>query len=217
MRQFRILVADDHMLMVEAITIALKDQPDLEIVGVAETGSQILPLLRRTPVDVLLLDLRMPGIDGLTALKLVRERFPDVTVVVLSGIDSDDAVRAALENGARAFISKQVDPYELPDAIRRAVHEQVMDPIGREENSVDPAAEKAGLTKRELAVLRALGSGSSNKQIAREFWLAEQTVKFHLTNIYRKIGVSSRTEAVHWAYSHGLLESSLVSQMPPTY
>jgi DNA-binding NarL/FixJ family response regulator len=214
MRRLKVLVADDHALMVEAIGIALQEEPDLEIVGVAESGSQILPLLRSTHAEILLLDLRMPGIDGLTCLKLVRKRFPHVIVVVLSGIDSDEAVRAALENGARAFISKHIDPHELPGAILGAVREPITEPIGRRHSGADLAVQDVGLTERELSVLRALGSGRSNKQIAGELWLAEQTVKFHLTNIYRKLGVTSRTEAVHWAYAHGLLETPLVATAP---
>ena len=210
MRHLKVLVADDHRLMVEAIGIALQDEPDLTIVGVAESGSQILPLLRSTSADLLLLDLRMPGIDGLTCLKLVRERFPRVIVVVLSGIDSDEAVRATLDGGASAFISKHIDPQELPDAIRSAVDEPVTQPIGRDDSTADRAIQEVGLTEREQSVLRALAAGRSNKEIAASLWLAEQTVKFHLTNIYRKLGVTSRTEAVHWAYAHGLLDTALV-------
>jgi DNA-binding NarL/FixJ family response regulator len=211
LRQLKLLVADDHGLMIEAISIALQDAPDLTIVGAAESGSQVLPLLRSTRADVVLLDLRMPGIDGLTCLKLIRERFPTVVTVVLSGIDSDETVRAAFANGASAFISKNVDPHELPEAIRRAVREGTTEAIGRAPSDTDAALKEVGLTERELGVLRALGAGRSNKQIARDLWLAEQTVKFHLTNIYRKLGVTSRTEAVHWAYTHGLLETSFVS------
>jgi len=210
MRHLKVLVADDHRLMVEAISLALQDEPDLTIVGVAESGSQILPLLRSTSADLLLLDLRMPGIDGLTCLKLVRERFPRVIVIVLSGIDSDEAVRAALDGGASAFISKHIDPHELPDAIRSALDKPVPHVIGRDDSAADRAIQDVGLTEREQSVLRALAAGRSNKEIAAGLWLAEQTVKFHLTNIYRKLGVTSRTEAVHWAYAHGLLDTTLV-------
>jgi DNA-binding NarL/FixJ family response regulator len=208
MRRLRILLADDHALMFEAIILALEPDTDLEIVGCAENGSQVLPLVQQTQPDLVVLDLRMPGMDGLTCIKLLRERFPDVRTVVLSGMDGDEAIDAALRVGANAFISKTVDPAELADAIRRAADAPVAETIGRRsEKGLESALEERGLTEREQAVLQALAQGQSNKEIARSLWLAEQTVKFHLTNIYRKLEVRSRTEAVHWAYGHGLVQS----------
>jgi DNA-binding NarL/FixJ family response regulator len=209
MRRLKLLIADDHALMIEAVALAVKDEPDLEVVGSAETGSQVLPLVERTKPDVVLLDLRMPGVDGLTCIKLLQERHPQVRIAVLSGMDSDEAIHAALALGASAFISKNVEPKDLVRAIREAAEGVVSEPVGRAEKRVNAAAESTGLTERELAVLRELGEGCSNKEIARSLWLAEQTVKFHLTNIYRKLDVGSRTEAVHWAYAHGLIEAPL--------
>jgi two-component system, NarL family, response regulator LiaR len=213
MRRLKILLADDHSLMVEAIALALADEEGIEIVGSAENGSQVLPLVERTRPDLVVLDLRMPGMDGLTCIKHLRERFPEVRTVVLSGIDSDEMIDAALRVGANAFISKTIDPAELAAALRRAAEEPVGQAIGRAKKRLDSAVAEKGLTERELAVLQALAQGQSNKEIARALWLAEQTVKFHLTNIYRKLDVRSRTEAVHWAYRHGLLESSTESPL----
>lgn len=206
MRRIKLLLADDHALMIEAVRLALKDEPDFEIVASAESGSQVLPLVERTDVDMVILDLRMPGMDGLTCVKLLRERFPEVRIAILSAVDSDESVQAALDLGASVFVSKNVEPAELVAALRRAADDVVSEPVGRSEQRANPAAENTGLTQRELDVLRSLGEGRSNKEIARSLWLAEQTVKFHLTNIYRKLNVSSRTEAVHWAYRHGLLD-----------
>jgi len=213
MRQLKLLIADDHALMIEAVALAVKDAPDLEIVGSAENGSQVLPLVERTKPDIVVLDLRMPGVDGLTCIKLLRERYPEVRIAVLSGMDSDEAVHAALGLGANAFISKNVEPADLVKAIRQAADGELSEPVGRPEKRVNAAAESTGLTERELGVLRALGEGRSNKEIASTLWLAEQTVKFHLTNIYRKLDVNSRTEAVHWAYAHGLIEAPIAA--PP--
>jgi NarL family two-component system response regulator YdfI len=207
MRRLKLVVADDHGLMVEAVKIALEGRSEFEIVGVAETGSQVLPVVQQTKPDLVLLDLRMPGIDGLTCIRLLRERVPSVKIAVLSGVDSDEMAQEALSLGANAFISKRVDPEELPKALTAAFEETVSEPIGRAEHGL-LAAHESGLTARELEILRALSEGNSNKEIAKLLWLAEQTVKFHLTNIYRKLDVSSRTEAVHWAYRHGLLETS---------
>jgi DNA-binding NarL/FixJ family response regulator len=204
MRRLKLLLADDHALMFEAISLALENEPDLEIVGCAETGSQVLPLVQQTQPDLVVLDLKMPGVDGLTCIKLIRERFPEVGTAVLSGIDSDETIEAALRAGAIAFISKSVDPAELANALRRAAEEPVTEPIGLAIRRVDSIVEATGMTEREVAVLQALAQGQSNKEIAQSLWLAEQTVKFHLTNIYRKLDVRGRTEAVHWAYHHGL-------------
>jgi DNA-binding NarL/FixJ family response regulator len=211
MRRLKILLADDHSLMVEAVGLALADEAGIEIVGSAENGSQVLPLVERTKPDLVVLDLQMPGMDGLTCIKLLRERFPEVRTAVLSGHDSDEMIEAALRAGANAFISKTIHPTELPAALRRAAEAPVAEAIGRAKKRLDSAVAEKGLTERELAVLQALAQGQSNKEIARALWLAEQTVKFHLTNIYRKLNVRSRTEAVHWAYRHGLLEASTES------
>ena len=208
LRRLKVVVADDHGLMIEAVGIALA-RPEFEIVGVAESGSQVLPVVQQTDPDLVVLDLRMPGMDGLTCIRLLRERMPSVKIVVLSAVDSDDTAREALSLGACAFISKRIDPEELPEALLAAYEGPVLEPIGRRDGDRGPAVRAAGLTERELEILRVLGEGRSNREIAKLLWLAEQTVKFHLTNIYRKLNVKSRTEAVHWAYGNGLLETSL--------
>ena len=208
MRRLKLVVADDHGLMVEAVRIALEGREEFEIVGVAESGSQVLPVVERTRPDLVLLDLRMPGVDGLTCIRLLKERLPEVKIAVLSGVDSDEMTEEALRRGANAFISKRVHPEQLPEALVMAFEERAHEPIGRLEHGEIPAVRAAGLTERELEILRALGRGLSNREIAKQLWLAEQTVKFHLTNVYRKLNVSSRTEAVHWAYRHGLLDAA---------
>ena len=219
MAQFKpvkIVIADDHGLMLEAIKLALEHEPDLRVVGEAESGSRLLPLVAQTEAEVVILDLQMPGIDGVACIRLIRKRFPLVRTIVLSAYDSDDMIESALEAGADAFISKSVDPSELADALRRALAKPVKKAIGRA-NQVHPAVEEMGLSKRELDVLRALAEGKSNKEIASTLWLAPQTVKFHLTSIYRKLHVTSRTQAVSWAYHHGLIEMQVTDgPAPPT-
>jgi DNA-binding NarL/FixJ family response regulator len=203
MRPFRLLIADDHALMLEAIRLALEHEPEFEIVGQAESGSQLLPLVHQTEPDLVLLDLLMPGIDGLTCIKVLRKRFPWVRIVVLSAQESDEVVEATLRAGADAYVVKSVDPAVLASALRQAIDKRATRPVGRAEGRLHPAVEERGLTARELDVLRALAEGKSNKEIARTLWVAEQTVKFHLTSIYRKLQVQSRTQAVQWAYNHG--------------
>ena len=214
MRRLKVLVADDHRLMLEAVRMALRDEKDIEIVGETCNGSQVLPLVNDKKPDVVLLDIRMPGMDGLHCLEALRQRHPDVRCVVLSGVDDPDVVEAAFDRGAVAFILKHVDPRDIPSAIRQAAEGTVVHAAhGRPSPARHDPAKEVGLTEREIAILAALGSGMSNKQIARHLWLAEQTVKFHLTNIYRKLGVASRAEAIHYAYGHGLIGNPLLEEV----
>jgi len=205
MRRLKVLIADDHRLMLHAIRIALADNEDIEIVGEADSGTKVVPLVGQTSPDIVLLDIRMPGIDGLTVLERLQARYPQVRVAILSAVDDPSVIQAAFTRGASAFIVKHIDPRDLAAAIRQAIEGAVFQPLGLLDRS-DGAANDADLSKRELTILQALQSGLSNKQIAKELFLAEQTVKFHLTNIYRKLGVGSRTEAVRYAYEHGLVE-----------
>jgi DNA-binding NarL/FixJ family response regulator len=210
MRRLKVLIADDHRLMLHAIRLALADNEDIEIVGEADSGPKVLPLVGQTDPDIVLLDVRMPGIDGLTVLERLRERYPKVRVAMLSAVDDPTVVKAALSRGASAFIVKHIDPRDLAAAVRQAIEGAVFQPLGLLENGNGKGTENE-LSKRELTILQALQSGLSNKQIAKELFLAEQTVKFHLTNIYRKLGVNNRTEAVRYAFEHGLVENPIYS------
>jgi len=211
--RLKLLIADDHQLMLEAIRMALSNAPDIEIVGETSSGAQVLPLVRQTSPDVVLLDLRMPGMDGLRCLEMLRQRHPEVKAVVLSGSEEPEVIEAAFQRGAAAFIVKRIDPADLPSVIRQAFDGNVFYPVEPKQVAAD--AVESVLTQREADILRALADGLSNKQIARQFWLSEQTIKFHLTNIYRKLEVGSRTEAVRHAYEHGLIENPLLRAATP--
>ena len=204
----RVLIADDHRLIVDGIKRALEDSSDFEVVGEASSGSQVLPLVARTKPDLVLLDLRMPGADGLTCLTRIRKQHPNVKVVVLSVSTDEQLIQTVLKRGASAYIVKSINPIDLPSALRQAVEGTVYSAIGLPEAGENPAR-AAGLTERETAILSAVARGLSNDAIGKELWVAEQTVKFHLTNIYRKLGVSNRTEATRYAYEHGLVDTSL--------
>lgn len=206
MRPLKVLVADDHRLMLEAIRMALEEADDIEVVGEATRGSQVLPLVSQTAPELVLLDIGMPEADGLTCLDQLQKRYPAVTVVILSGRDDPETIRSALSRGAKSFIAKQIDPRDLPSALRLAAQGAVYQAM-REGD--EPAAEGepvARLTPSEQRVLEALARGLSNKAIATELWLTQQTVKFHLTNIYRRLGVKNRTEALRYAYQHRLVK-----------
>jgi DNA-binding NarL/FixJ family response regulator len=205
MGALRVVAVDDHQLMLDAIRITLEDADAIELVGEALSGSEALPVIARTQPDIVLLDIRMPNMDGLACLGKIRERHPNVKVVILSGIDEPEQIRTALEQGACAFVVKHVDPRDLASALRQAAAGTVFQVLDSGDSGEDNAAKAAGITESELRVLRSLAQGMSNKQIAGKLFITEQTVKFHLTNIYRKLQVSNRTEATRYAYQHGLV------------
>jgi len=204
----KVLIADDHKLIVQGIRRALEEDGGFDIVGEASAGSQVMPLVSQLRPDLVLLDLRMPGLDGLMCLDQIKKRFPETKVVIISAATDEKLIQTALKRGASAYIVKTVDPADLPAALRQALDGTVYHAIGMFEES-ETAAKAAGLTSREIAILNALARGLSNEAIGKELWVAEQTVKFHLTNIYRKLGVSNRTEAARLAYQNGLVESPI--------
>ena len=205
-KALRVLIADDHRLMVEGTKQALERAGGFEVVGEAVNGVQVLPLVRRLKPDLVLLDLRMPQMDGLTCLAKIRKEFPDVKVAILSVSQDPELIQTALKRGANAYIVKSVDPDDLPAALRQTLDGKVFTTVGVTEDPGERAARDAGLTERELVIVRAVARGLSNEAIAKELWVAEQTVKFHLTNIYRKLGVSNRTEAARYAFEQGLVD-----------
>jgi NarL family two-component system response regulator LiaR len=208
LRDVRVLIADDHRLMLDAIRRSLEADGGFEIVGETMSGTQVLPLVSRTNPELVLLDVRMPNVDGLACLDEIRRRHPDVKVVMLSASTSQDLVETALRRGAAAYIVKTIDPADLPATLRQAADGTVFSTVGIGDSDTS-GAKAAGLTDREISILRALARGSSNEEIAKEFWVAQQTVKFHLTNIYRKLGVKNRTEAIRHAYRLGFVESPI--------
>lgn len=211
MASLRVVIADDHRLMLEAIKTALEQAADIEIVGEARSGSQVLPLVGQTNPDVVILDIRMPEMDGLTCLDRLRQRYPRVKVVMLSAADDRHLIETALSRGASAFILKHIDPRDLASALRQACDGSVFRTLGEAPQQDGAAAKDAGLTLSEVRVLKAMAVGLSNKEIAKELWLSEQTVKFHLRNIYRKLGVANRTEASRFAYQHGLIDNPFLT------
>jgi DNA-binding NarL/FixJ family response regulator len=205
----RVVIADDHRLMLDGIRRALEADGGFEIVGETQNGTQVLPLVSETKPDLVLLDVRMPHMDGLACLDEIHRRFPEMKVVMLSASTSSELIEAALRRGATAYIAKSVDPVDLPSALRQAIEGNVFSATAFSGPAEGGGARAAGLTDRETSILRALARGLSNEEIAKELWVTQQTVKFHLTNIYRKLGVKNRTEATRLAYQQGLVESPL--------
>jgi DNA-binding NarL/FixJ family response regulator len=211
-RPLKVLIADDHQLMLDGIRSALERCEDLQIVGEAHSGSEVLPVIGRTDPDVVLLDMRMPGMDGLTCLERIRERHPKIKVVVLSVFREPEHIEAALKRGASGYIVKSINPLDLPAALRQAFEGTVYHALGLPEGTEPDRARGVGLTDRELGILKAVARGLSNQAIGKELWVTEQTVKFHLTNIYRKLGVANRTEAARYAFEHDLVETPRIAE-----
>ena len=203
----RVLIADDHPLILAGIKRALEEDDQFEVVAEARIGSQVLPLVSQTNPDLALLDLRMPEMDGLTCLDRIRKEHPKVKVVILSVSTDPEVVQTVLNHGAAAYVVKSVNPIDLSSALRQALEGTVFSAVGLPEKTAqEDAVKAAGLTDRETTILKALARGLSNEAIGKELWVAQQTVKFHLTNIYRKLDVKNRTEAARYAYEHGLID-----------
>ena len=206
----RVLIADDHRLILDGMRRALEDDGGFEIVGETQNGAQVLPLVSEHRPELVVLDVRMPGMDGLQCLEEIRRRFPEIKVVMLSASTSAELIETALRRGASAYVLKSVDPSDLPSTLRQVISGTVFSTIGAAEGSAPSGAKAAGLTEREVAILTELAQGRSNDEIAKALWVTQQTVKFHLTNIYRKLGVKNRTEATRAAYRLGLAESPML-------
>jgi DNA-binding NarL/FixJ family response regulator len=200
----RIIVADDHRLMLDALVRVLDEAEDFEVLETTNSGTHVLPLVARHAPDLVLMDVHMPGMDGLSALDLIRARHPDVKVVLISAADDRAQIEAALRRGAVGYLVKTINPADVPSALRQAYEGTAFSVIGSGDTVEQQVSRQTGLTDRELTILKAVARGLSNKQISQELWVTEQTVKFHLSNVYRKLGVTNRAGAVRYAHEQGL-------------
>ncbi|MGO9679987.1 MAG: response regulator [Candidatus Sulfotelmatobacter sp.] len=201
----RILTVDDHPLLREGIAFLVKSQQDMELVAEASDGEEAIEQFRRHRPDVTLMDLRMPNLNGTEAISRIRNEFPDAKIIVLSTYAGDVQVLKAIKAGARGYIVKGHVHRELLDAIRsvHAGHKRIPPEIAAElaEHAADDQ-----LSAREIAVLRLIGEGNANKQIADKLSIAETTVKNHISNILSKLGANDRAHAVTVALQRGIIE-----------
>jgi DNA-binding NarL/FixJ family response regulator len=214
----RIAVADDHRLVLTGIRRAFERAPDMVIVAEAMTGRNLISLVPETSPDVVLLDLRMPDGDGLWALGELRRIDPDLIVIVLSASESPQHIEQALSMGAASYVSKTINPLDLPSTVRQVVegtvHHRGVAGIGVEPGAQQrPWTAPGGLSEREVDILRLVAEGLSNQEIGGQLYVTAQTVKFHLANIYRKLGVGNRTEASRFAYRMGLVDPAGAPEM----
>jgi DNA-binding NarL/FixJ family response regulator len=203
----RVLVADDHPLARAGLQQLLGALDDIAVVGAAASGDEAVRLAAERDPDVVLMDLEMPGKDGIEATREVHAARPAVAVVVLTSFSDRDRILAALDAGAAGYLLKDADPDELARAIRAATRgDAPLHPRAARELLDRQAARSAGpdLTDREEQVLTLVAQGLPNKLIARRLAITERTVKGHLTHIYERLGVTDRTQAALWAREHRL-------------
>lgn len=208
----RVLAADDQRVIREGIAMLLGLLPGVEVVGTAADGEQALSMITELHPDVVLMDLRMPRVDGVEATRRIRQDHPDVKVVVLTTYADDRSVIDALRAGAVGYLTKDAGAEEIRQALERVTSGQaVLDPAvqGHLVKAIagaapGPSAPVAGLTRRETEVLALVAEGLSNAEIAARLVVSEATVKSHLNHLFPKIGVRDRAQAVSFAYRHGL-------------
>ena len=214
----RVVLADDQRAVREGLELVLRMLPDVEVVGTAANGAEALALVAATRPDVVLMDLRMPEVDGVEATRRIRAEHPEVGVVVLTTYDDDASVFAALKAGARGYLTKDAGSEEIARALARvaageamldpAVQARLLDRIDAAAGFVPPAAPPTdvdGLTAREVEVLTLIASGLSNAEIADQLVVGESTVKTHVNRIFAKTGVRDRAQVVAYAYRAGLV------------
>ena len=207
----RILLVDDHAVVRQGLRMFLSLEPELEVVGEATDGNDALHKVRATSPDVVLMDLLMPVMDGVTAIGAIKAEFPDVEVIALTSVLEDELVVGAVQAGAVGYLLKDTQADELCRAIRAAAQGQVQlapEAAARLVREVRAPERPAALTERETEVLGLLAEGQSNKQIAATLVIGEKTVKTHVSNILSKLGVPSRTAAALHAVRTGLVPTA---------
>ncbi|MED1268057.1 hybrid sensor histidine kinase/response regulator transcription factor [Bacillus mycoides] len=214
--QIRLCIVDDHSFIRESLHTILDGQEDLQVVGMAEDGERALELCERLKPDVVLMDLEMPNLDGIHATKMIKEKWPGIRVLILSTFQNTERAKEIIRNGADGYLLKSIDSRELAESIRLVYRGGTMinhdlfhrmweenEEIGSFESKSD--GKEYGLTKRELEILELLSQGSRYKTIASKLYLSNGTVRNYASNLYEKLGVKNREEAVQKAKDIGLL------------
>ena len=219
----RILLADDHVLFRKGIAALLAARQDMEVVGEAGDGLEAIAQARETVPDIILMDIHMPGCDGLEAVRIITREMPHVHVIMLTVSDDDRDLFAAIKNGAEGYLLKNLEPYQLFDmlegvrrgeaAISGTVAAKILQEFRQLDQTMTPKPEaKEELTPREIEVLERVVEGATNKEIATALSITENTVKIHLRNILQKLHLQNRIQAAVYAVREGLVDDSSQTQ-----
>jgi NarL family two-component system response regulator YdfI len=211
----RVMITDDHLIVREGLRLILETVEDIEVVGEAVDGAECLELVSKLNPQVILMDLQMPRMDGITTIEHLRKDHPEIAIVILTTYNEDDLMIRGLQSGARGYLLKDSSRENLLDAIHAAakgetlLKPEILARVLAPHPPPKPASTSqtaSALTERELEVLQAAARGERNKEIAYKLGITERTVKAHLQSIYQKFGVDSRAAAVAVAAGKGLLE-----------
>ncbi|MBP7249377.1 MAG: response regulator transcription factor [Selenomonas sp.] len=223
-QKLRIMIADDQELIRESLSIILSQNADMEVTGLAENGAELLSLIKKAPPDIVLMDIRMPELDGVAATRAIKEQWPQIRIIILTTFDDDEYVFNALKYGASGYLLKGVSVAELSNAIRTVAHGGAMinpgivtkvvhffNQMAQSSVKQDDAAIDAGSlsrTERNIALL--VGHGLSNKEIAARLSLSEGTVRNGLSSALSKLGLRDRTQLAIWAVQTGLANAEVL-------
>jgi two-component system, NarL family, response regulator LiaR len=208
MEKIRLLLVDDHVVVRQGLRMVLALEPDLEIIGEANNGQEALGLIKKLNPQVVLMDLLMPVMDGVSAIRAIKKDYPDIEVVALTSVLEDRLVIDAVEAGAAGYLLKESGPEELIEAIRAAAKGEVrLHPKAQKRliKEVRTPEMRESLTERETETLRLIAKGMSNKEIAESLSVSEVTVKTHVSSILSKLNLQSRTQAALFALKEGLV------------
>jgi two-component system, NarL family, response regulator LiaR len=208
MEKIRLLLVDDHVVVRQGLRMVLALEPDLEIIGEANNGQEALSLIKKLSPQVVLMDLLMPVMDGVSAIRAIKKDYPDIEVVALTSVLEDRLVIDAVEAGAAGYLLKESGPEELIEAIRAAAKGEVrLHPKAQKRliKEVRTPEMRESLTERETETLRLIAKGMSNKEIAESLSVSEVTVKTHVSSILSKLNLQSRTQAALFALKEGLV------------
>lgn len=213
----RVLITDDHGVVRQGLRMFLGLDPEIEVVGEASDGEEAVAMTRALVPDVILMDLMMPAMDGITAIRTIRGELPDVEIIALTSVLGDASVTGAVKAGAIGYLLKDVEAEELHRAIRAAAEGRVYlapEAALRLMREVRAPDGPQPLTEREAEVLQLVARGRSNRQIARSLYVEEKTVKAHVSSILRKLGMQSRTQAALYAVRDGLVSLDELGEEP---
>lgn len=209
----KIVIADDHLIIRQGLRLILETEPDFDLVGEAGDGAEVLQVCAQVHPDVVLMDLRMPGMDGLTAIEKLRIDYKDIAVVILTTFNEDELMLRGLQAGAKGYLLKDTTREALFNAIRAAARgetlltpEMMLRLLSQVEKPAHSGNDDITLTDREQQVLKAVALGERSKEVAYKLGITERTVKAHLASIYSKLGVDSRAAAIAIAAQRGWLK-----------